>query len=363
MLASEQRHASDRSTDTYRLERAETTARRLISEEDALSMTRVGSRRLLAEVLCAMGRVPDALQVLEETRCGQDQITSATEDPELAWIEARCLRLAGRFEEALTTALHAVEVVEANDDEHDLMLAIEELAECEEASGDLNRALADGREAKRHMWQIHQGQARQLVQHVWATADLERDRGDLRTRAAEATRSAEEDALTGVGNRRLLERYLRHEAVQQSEVACVIGDIDSFKEINDTFGHDVGDAVLRQVGRLLASKTRSGQLPIRYGGDEFVVALADVNLAGAHGFAERLRLAVSSLDWTTVAPGLHVTMSFGVACGPATGWQAVLTAADGRLLDAKRWGRNTVRTASIGAAHGVKSAADVGQRA
>ena len=71
-------------------------------------------------------------------------------------------------------------------------------------------------------------------------------------------------------------------------MACIIADIDSFKEINDTFGHDVGDAVLRQVGLLLASKTRSGQQAIRYGGDEFVVALSGVNLAGAYGFAERI---------------------------------------------------------------------------
>jgi diguanylate cyclase (GGDEF)-like protein len=106
---------------------------------------------------------------------------------------------------------------------------------------------------------------------------------------------------------------------------------------------------LRQVGLLLASKTRSGQQAIRYGGDEFVVALSGVDLASAYGFAERMRLAVSSLDWTSVVPGLHVTMSFGVACGPAAGWQAALTTADTRLLDAKRWGRNAVVMASIGA--------------
>ena len=77
------------------------------------------------------------------------------------------------------------------------------------------------------------------------------------------------------------------------------------------------------------------------------MALPGVTLASAEGFAERLRLAVSSLDWTTVLPGLHVTMSFGVACGPATRWQVALSAADGRLLDAKRWGRNAVLAASI----------------
>jgi diguanylate cyclase (GGDEF)-like protein len=253
------------------------------------------------------------------------------------------------MEEALAAARDAVRTVEAKDDEHDLMLAIEELATCEEAAGDLQGALADGREVKRHMWQIHQRQTRRLVQQVWASADLERDRRSLQTQAAEATRSAEEDALTGIGNRRLLERFLCEEAVRHSEVACIIADIDSFKEINDTFGHDVGDAVLRQVGLLLASKTRSGQQAIRYGGDEFVVAMSGVDLASAYGFAERMRLAVSSLDWTSVVPGLHVTMSFGVACGPAAGWQAALTTADTRLLDAKRWGRNAVVMASIGA--------------
>jgi diguanylate cyclase (GGDEF)-like protein len=149
-----------------------------------------------------------------------------------------------------------------------------------------------------------------------------------------------------MGNRRLLERFLREEASRHTEVACVIADIDSFKEVNDKFGHDVGDAVLRQIGQLLASKTRHGQLAIRYGGDEFVVAMPGVGLAAARGFAERLRLAVAGLDWTTVAPGVHVTVSLGVACGPAKGWQGALTAADGRLLVAKRQGRNAVVTAS-----------------
>lgn len=172
--------------------------------------------------------------------------------------------------------------------------------------------------------------------------DIEMERTNLQAKAAEATRSAEEDILTGIGNRRLLERFLCEEAVRQTEVACIIADIDSFKEINDTFGHDAGDAVLRQVGQLFLNKTRSGQLAIRYGGDEFVVALSGVDLATAYGFAERIRLAVSSLDWMTVAPGLQVTMSFGVACGPAKGWQAALTAADERLLAGKRRGRDTV---------------------
>jgi diguanylate cyclase (GGDEF)-like protein len=346
LLACQQQRMSQLGIDTDRLERAEAVARRLLLEESAVASPRLGNYRLLAEVLCELGRVEDALQVLDEFRGAADATALATPCADLAWVEARCLRLAGRVEEALVAAHRDVGIIQASDDEHDLMFALEELAACEEAAGDLEGALANAREVKRHMWQIHQRQTRQLVQQVWSNVEIERAHSDLQTQAAEATRSAEEDALTGMGNRRLLERFLREEAARHTEVACVIADIDSFKEINDKFGHDVGDEVLRQIGQLLASKTRNGQLAIRYGGDEFVVALPGVGLAAAYGFAERLRLAVSGLDWTTVAPSVHVTVSLGVACGPAKGWQAALTAADGRLLAAKRQGRNAVVTAA-----------------
>ena len=63
---------------------------------------------------------------------------------------------------------------------------------------------------------------------------------------------------------------------------------------------------------------------------------------GAYGFAERLRLAVCDIDWTAIAPDLHVTVSLGAACGPAKGWPVTFTSADGRLLAAKRQGRNAV---------------------
>jgi len=349
LLASRQQRMSHLGTGTDKLERAEATIRRLLREGTAELNRRFGSHRLLAEVLCDLGRVEEALQVLDAFRCEPNAIMQAPQRAAVALVEARCLRLAGRVEEALAAADRGMLIGEASDDEHELILALEELAACKQAAGDFQSALTDTQEVNKHIRAIHERQTRQLVQHVWARADLERDRRNLRTEAAQATRSAEEDVLTGIGNRRLLERFLCEEAVRQTEVACIIADIDSFKEINDTFGHDVGDAVLRQVGQLFSSKVRSGQRAIRYGGDEFVVALAGIDLATAYGFAERLRLAVSGLDWTTVAPGLHVTMSLGVACGPAKGWQAALAAADERLLAGKRRGRNTVVTASIDA--------------
>ena len=263
---SQQKEMSQLESNIDRLERAEVTARRLVREELALGNPQLSSSRLLAEVLCGLGQVDQALQVLEEFQAGATATTSAPQRAELAWVEARCLRLSGRIDEALAVARRDVRSVEASDDEHALMLAREELAACEQAAGDLEGALADFREVRRHIWAIHQRQTSQLVQQVWGRVDLERDRGQLQTKAADATRSAEEDALTGVGNRRLLERFFREEVGQQAAVACIIADVDSFKEINDTFGHRVGDAVLRQVGQLFLRETRRGQVAVRYGG-------------------------------------------------------------------------------------------------
>ena len=347
LLASRQRQTAGFGLNADQLGRAEKTIRRLIREGPDETSRRYGSHRLLAEVLCDLGRAEEALQLLEEFRESQTAIAAAAQRAAVTMVQARCLRLAGRGEEAVAAATRGVEMAVGSNDEQELMLALEELAACEEAAGDLKAALADALEVKGHMWAIHQRQTRQLVQQLWARVDLERDHRTLQTKASEATRSAEQDALTGIGNRRMLERFLDEEEVRQSDVACIIADVDSFKEINDTFGHDVGDRVLCQLSRLFAGKARSGQQVVRYGGDEFVVALSGVDLDAACGFAERLRLAVTEVDWTTVALGLHVTVSLGVACGPAKGWRVAFAAADGRLLAAKRQGRNTVVTTSI----------------
>src|ERR1022692_2101410 len=330
---------------TAQLDRAELTVRRLLVEGTAEMNRRSGSHRLLAEVLCELGRADEAASVIDEFRPGTGAITPAAQRAALAWVEARCLRLTGRAAQAVTPASRAVTIAEASGDAHERMLAIEERAACEEAAGDLQGALRSARKVKALMWAIHQRQTKQLVAETWARVGLERDRRDLQARAAEATRSAETDALTGIGNRRLLERFLGTDAVRDTGVAVIVLDIDHFKTINDTLGHDAGDVVLRRLGQLLRSKARAGQAAVRYGGDEFLLALPGVKLAAARGFADRLRLSVLDHDWAPVAPGLHVTASFGVACGPAASWQAVIAAADTPLYLAKQQGGNAVGTA------------------
>jgi diguanylate cyclase (GGDEF)-like protein len=324
------------------LERAEATVHRLLSEGTAEINRRFGSHRLLAEVLCELGRVEEALRVLDDFGQAAGAITAAAQRSSLALVEARCLRLSGQEDKGVARAKCAVQFAEVSGDDHELMLAFEELAACEEAAGDLVSALAHAKEVKARMWAVHQRQSRQLVQGVWHHVDLVRDRSNLQAQAAEASRSAEEDELTGLGNRRLLERFLGQVSAGPRDVGFMMVDVDFFKDINDKLGHQVGDAVLRQLGRLLSGQVRAGQVAIRYGGDEFVLALPGIDPGVARRFAERLRLRVLEHDWGTIAPALGVTVSIGVAWGPAADWRAVMAGADASLYAAKQRGRNTV---------------------
>ena len=123
-------------------------------------------------------------------------------------------------------------------------------------------------------------------------------------------------------------------------------DIDHFKRINDTFGHDIGDEVLKEFAVRLATNVRGIDLACRYGGEEFVVLMPDTELKDALRIAERLRLHVSGTPFR--APGLSeplsVTISVGVACTEGQGDtpDALLKRADEAVYEAKAHGRNQV---------------------
>jgi diguanylate cyclase (GGDEF)-like protein len=345
VLAARQRRLANVSTGGRELERAEAVVRALLAQATDDFIRRSASYRLLAEVLCERGCLEEALEVLDRYRDKAGAIALAAQRAALAWVEARCRRLAGRSGSGVVEAERAVAIARGSDDDHELMLALEELAACQEAAGDATGALATAREVKAHMWSIHQRQTRQLVREVWARADFVRDQATLQSQAAEASRRAEQDALTGIGNRRNLERFLGDEAHEQRQIALVVVDVDHFKLINDTFGHRVGDGVLRRIGHLLRDEMRAHQVAVRYGGDEFVLGLLGVDLKAAAAFAERLRSKIEELDWSVLAPELRVTASLGVANGARRHWRAVFSLADAALYQAKREGRNRVVTA------------------
>jgi two-component system cell cycle response regulator len=158
------------------------------------------------------------------------------------------------------------------------------------------------------------------------------------------------DQLTGLHNRRYMSRHLdtllSNAKKNARPLAFVIMDIDHFKLVNDTHGHDIGDEVLKEFAGRIAANTRGIDLACRYGGEEFVVAMPDTDLAFATNIAERLR---QSIETTPVrisrAPGqLKITISIGIAkCeGEDDSAEQLLHRADQALYRAKRTGRNKV---------------------
>jgi diguanylate cyclase (GGDEF)-like protein len=160
------------------------------------------------------------------------------------------------------------------------------------------------------------------------------------------------DVLTGLNNRRYLleiaRRELLHAERNSQSVSVITVDIDHFKMFNDNHGHDAGDAVLRHVGEVMRSLFIDDGVPCRYGGEEFVVLLPGVDLAGAAARAEELRAKVEALTIRHAGGHLpRVTLSAGVAASPAAGTNPtdLLRVADDALYRAKRNGRNRVETA------------------
>jgi len=332
------------SSRTARLAYAERTIRRLAAGSNSELVAWAGTHRLQAHLVYEQGHAEEAFQMLREAHA--DLPTEVWEEGKYDFdlLEARCLRALGRPAEAIAAAKRATEAVKLGGDEQEITVALRELVAAEQEAGQLEAALAHAVELSQRMSAVHRDQIAQVVKQVWVRAATELERSRLEVQTAAAIQFAEEDALTRVGNRRLLERFLAGPANDYHDLAFLMVDIDHFKQINDTFGHEVGDHVLRALGQLLATEPRAGQIVVRYGGEEFVLALPSVELGAARNFAERIRLKIESYPWETLALMLRVTVSIGVSCGPVASWQSVLAAADRGLYVAKRRGRNQVRT-------------------
>jgi two-component system, cell cycle response regulator len=166
--------------------------------------------------------------------------------------------------------------------------------------------------------------------------------------AAEVRRLASHDQLTGLANRRVFDEQLQllveRAEREQRPLSLVLIDIDHFKQINDRWGHQTGDAVLRQAGAAVAGAVRAVDVPARYGGEEFAVLLPGCSGADALVMAQRLRTAIA-----TEVTAAGVTASAGVATFPnnAADAHALVGRADEALYEAKRSGRDqAVRTRS-----------------
>jgi diguanylate cyclase (GGDEF)-like protein len=157
-------------------------------------------------------------------------------------------------------------------------------------------------------------------------------------------RLAVTDPLTGLANRRGGERSVASEIArarrQRTALSCIFIDIDRFKRINDTYGHQAGDRLLREISDLLRRTLRAYDILVRWGGEEFLLILPGVTLDQARKLAERIRAAVERLDTQGLG---EVTISAGTAALDGSyDFETMLMTADRRLYEAKSSGRNAV---------------------
>jgi len=160
------------------------------------------------------------------------------------------------------------------------------------------------------------------------------------------------DPLTGLLNRRFIDEWMDREVARTDSsgrsFGVIMADIDHFKQINDLHGHEAGDQILKSVGETISGALRPSDLPCRYGGEEFLLLIADVDEPVLVARAQLVRNQVENLQVShrgSMLPG--ITLSAGVALYPQHGATAaaVIAAADGALYAAKRSGRNAVREA------------------
>lgn len=198
-------------------------------------------------------------------------------------------------------------------------------------------------------------QARHEIEQARKEAEIQRLRNvELTEALAEADRLREvaerlarEDSLTGLLGRRYAEERLEDAFARarryQRPLTVVLADIDNFKRINDTCSHQIGDAVLKEVGRIFREGCRATDIASRFGGEEFLLALPETDGDAALALCERLRTAVERFNWETLSSGLSVTISMGL-CDDITmpGHEKMVSVADARLYAAKRDGKNLV---------------------
>lgn len=166
---------------------------------------------------------------------------------------------------------------------------------------------------------------------------------ELKTALDKVTRLANYDGLTNLYNRRAFNEIMMDEVnriINGEFLSLIITDIDFFKKVNDTFGHLIGDEVLKKISDELKRNLRKNDFIARWGGEEFIVMLSHTDILGAQMVAEKLRLCIQKLSFTNE---LHITMSFGVSqYQHGEDISNTVKKADDALYKAKHNGRNRV---------------------
>lgn len=303
------------------------TARALLAE--ALQLARQHGHRqtvltcesTLGELLVNQGRPAEAVPVLERALEGLAEHYELGLELDLRQQLAKACKALGDWQQALQhhERFHALKV-----------------QQLEERADIGSRVLLNRLELDHARFEAERARMEAAL-HRSQTAELQQQ-------ALQLGRLANEDPLTGLGNRRHADQELPRLlqlAVQRGEpLAIALLDVDHFKHVNDQFGHPLGDEVLRLLGGLIRRGTRGHDLTARVGGEEFMVAFAGLDLATALDACERLRTAIARTDWESLAPGLKVTVSVGLASGPETQPDVLVQRAVRALTRAKQEGRD-----------------------
>jgi diguanylate cyclase (GGDEF)-like protein len=190
--------------------------------------------------------------------------------------------------------------------------------------------------------------AQRELDRARAEADLERiRREEMGHLVSQLERQAISDPLTGLYNRRHLEtqlgQFFLEAKLETKPLAVAMLDVDNFKQVNDTYGHGVGDEVLKVVAHLIQDSLRSHDLAARYGGEEFALVI-HANPEQALKVCERLRVKVQQYPWSELGANLSVTVTVGLSSNTELeNHEKMLHAADANLYFGKRNGKNQVR--------------------
>jgi diguanylate cyclase (GGDEF)-like protein len=274
---------------------------------------------VLAQIHVALGNTAQARAAIDAVLRDAAQLAWSHGLAEGAAVDADVLLLEGDPVQGVERAREAIELARQLD-----LLVVEGkahdvLARCAEAIGDHETAL---RALRRHMQVTREilrlrSENRVRVER-WRESLKQREQLDSLSAEASSFRELSlQDPLTGLANRRALEPLLHDALVNLREggppLALALLDIDQFKRVNDRHSHMVGDAVLRRLGELLRQLLRSSDFAARIGGDELVVLFGDASPDEAGAACDRIQQAVAACDWSSLSPGLEVTLSIGVA--------------------------------------------------
>jgi|GEM_PF-2303648 len=318
----------------------------------------ISSLENLGSALTILGRFPEA----EEAFVRALPLSESNERIHVELLASYALLLCelGRYDEADSMLQRAYEQAQARNQEASFDHIIEARIRLEVMTGKNAEALLWSEQRLRLMESQYRKRLTTMTRNAEIFVELEKMRqveqkARGRERELQAVNKVLEkqaqswrdealrDALTGCLNQRGLALFSEEWFTPGRQAACAMVDIDHFKSINDQLGHDTGDKVIQVVASIFVDALRGSDLVVRSGGEEFLLVIHGVENEAAWGTCERLRRAVERHGWGTIAPGLRVTVSLGVAVrGENEEFGALTARAKASLYQAKTEGRNRV---------------------